>query len=322
MHQNIEGLLNKQDNLTISLENLEKEVDVVCLTEHFVKVGNEGNIQLQGYQLAAAFQRSARSRGGCCILVRDDIEYCVLRDAEELSQQFHFECCAIYIKELNLVLACLYRIPGADLRVFLDKLHIFLSKMSKKDRKIILCGDFNIDIKNSKHSSTKMFMSLLQNFNMVPHIKDFTHVTATSSTCIDNIISNIKGTGRVHFLGLSRHAAQTLTTEAGKQLPRITHWFEFKRDYSAENMNKFISCMSSLSFSEVITDNNFESAFSTFHELLTLFFELCFPKIKMKRNIKRKKPWITRGLKKSCRVKRDMYLSVRSGVNSLSTVNM
>lgn len=165
-----------------------------------------------------------------------------------------------------------------------------------------------------------MFMSVLQNFNMKPHIKDFTHVTASSSTCIDNIISNIKGTGRVHFLGLSRHAAQTFTTEAGKQ-PRITHWSEYRRDFSTENMNKFISCMSSLSFSEVMADNNFESAFYNFHELLTLFFELCFPKIKMKRNIKRKKSWITKGLKKSCRVKRDMYLSIRSRINSLCTAD-
>lgn len=37
MHQNVDGLINKSDQLMVNLYNLEKtsnEIDVVCITEH------------------------------------------------------------------------------------------------------------------------------------------------------------------------------------------------------------------------------------------------------------------------------------------------
>lgn len=70
MHQNIAGLLNKADYLKAALEELkDKKLDihVLCLSETFVQSGEEVNLKIPNYKLAAYYSRNCKKRGGSFI---------------------------------------------------------------------------------------------------------------------------------------------------------------------------------------------------------------------------------------------------------------
>lgn len=280
------------------------------MTEHFVKLGDESNINIEGFRLATLFQRLNQKRGGSCILVRDDLDCDEILEAKEMSKANVFECCGVYIGTVGLIILCVYRVPGSNYNLFLDQFEHLLSKILKKDRKIIVIGDFNVDFLNIQSKSTKLLTGLIANFNLIPQIKNFTHVTSRSKTCIDNILTNIKGVGRVLELGLSRHAAQTFLTE-GAKLPILQYWYEIKRDFSDENRKKFYDAISSLTFSDILLNNDLDTAFSDFFEILILFLNLCFPIVTVKKNAINKKLWITKGIRISSISKRNLYLKAR-----------
>ena len=54
-----------------------------------------------------------------------------------------------------------------------------------------LLGDFNIDLlKDETHRPTSDFLDLIYSYHLVPTILKPTHITETSATIIDNIITN------------------------------------------------------------------------------------------------------------------------------------
>lgn len=111
-----------------------------------------------------------------------------------------------------------------------------LTKLCTKYKKIVICGDYNIDRQKNSPVSRE-FEDLLLSFNLKLAINAPTRLQ--SKTCIDNIAHNIRGCKQcVLELALSDHTAQILSCPVRKTYS-ITHWYKFKRDYSNENIEKF-----------------------------------------------------------------------------------
>lgn len=114
MHQNIAGLLNKSDALMVNLEELSERkinVDVICISEHFMKKGQEGFLNINNYSLAACFCRYDSKRGGTCILVSNNCEFQEITEIRSISLTNVFECCAVNLIEYKIVVICIYRVP-------------------------------------------------------------------------------------------------------------------------------------------------------------------------------------------------------------------
>lgn len=309
MHQNIAGILGKQDIVQVVLNSLQdnrRKVDILCLSEHFMKSGSESNLRLHGFRLADWFSRPGQKRGGVCILCREDIKYKKLTFPKELSSEFTFECCGIEVLGHDCIIICLYRIPKSDTSIFLNKLEVLLNKLQTKIKKIIIiAGDFNIDVLK-KSTGLDEYRRILQNYNFTLHILKPTRRNA----CIDHIISNVPdATGDIIPLGLSDHeTGQLLTIPTGHmELYRKPH-FIFKRDLSTENMEKFLDCISNISWFDVYTENDVNMAFDNFHKTFVLYYTLCFPNslIKIKKNRHNATFWISKGLKKSAKTSRKL----------------
>lgn len=60
MHQNIAGLISKLDPLIVQLDefnSLGKTIDVLCISEHNMKLGDENVLVIPNYRLAPSFFR-------------------------------------------------------------------------------------------------------------------------------------------------------------------------------------------------------------------------------------------------------------------------
>lgn len=69
LHQNIRGLLNKTEELIISLSP--NPPQILCLTEHHLKYFEIDYIHMDHYNLGAKFCRETHKNGGVSIFVHD-----------------------------------------------------------------------------------------------------------------------------------------------------------------------------------------------------------------------------------------------------------
>lgn len=313
LHQNINGLIGKSALLTIQLNELHqvnKTVDLICITEHNMKEDDTEELYLPDYKLVTYSSRSTR-HGGTCILIRYMHHYKII-DLKQFCIPNVMECCAIELVVHKVIIICLYRPPKNKtdyLNIFFENLNKILNICARKSNKgLILCGDFNIDILQ-KTRATSELQYLLLNYNLKLSINEPTRLS--SGSCIDNVVHNIKGgNSEILELALSDHTAQLFKCPV-KKTCTINHWYVNIRDYSMENKTKFKSCLSGLSFSEVYDCTDPEIAFNKFHDLFKLFYDLCFPTLRKKMSNRKSLPWITKGIKRCSKRKREILLRYR-----------
>lgn len=193
--------------LEIWLSN-EKSVEVLCITEHHRVQEDLERIIIAGFKLACSFCRKNRtSKGGCCIYVKVGNRYTDLKKLKDYSIPYIFEICGIDLYGYYVI--SLYRPKTEKDDNFHQHLENVLTYVFKyKERKIIICGDFNINTL-VESVEAREFIGVLQSYNVKLYIKEPTRITSHSQTCIDNMISNIDlGDTRVIELGLSDHTLQ------------------------------------------------------------------------------------------------------------------
>lgn len=313
LHQNINGLVNKADLFTVHLNELldsGKHVDIICITEHNMKTGDETQLAIPNYKLASHFSRDNRN-GGSCILIKNIYRFKILYDIVNLSIRNVLECSAIDLTDFDIVIICIYRVPKNDstsMTIFFNRLELILAKMCTKGRKIIVCGDYNIDILKRTRFSIE-FQNLLASYNLRLGVTEATRLH--SNTCIDNIIYNVRG-GRTEVLDLaiSDHTAQIMNCPV-KKACLLSHWYVKRRDMCMENIIKFNECLQNLSFNCVYMSNNANEAYNNFLDLFKLFYDLCFPLIRSKITATKKTKWVSSGIKKCCIKKRALLWKYR-----------
>lgn len=213
------------------------------ITEHWLREDNINLLRtLPGYKLAAYYGRETMDRGGAGILVRNHIE-CVNRpDIDKWAEPVNFEisCTELVLDEhdlWNIIIIAIYRTPNSNPEIFFEKLESILHKIHreaiKKRKKIIIGGDFNINVSDNNESRVKeRLLQLLNAYNISPNFKEPTRITATSATCIDNIFTNFQDSvGRIIEPCLSDHTAQIIsftlnrTKEKTSNIPNLRRKF-------------------------------------------------------------------------------------------------
>lgn len=323
LHQNINGIINKSDQLIVCLDELRNsgtEVDILCITEHNMIGGDEYSLYIPNFRLAASYMRQNR-HGGSCILVRNTHKFKSINDIHTISLEGIVEFSAIELTEHQIYVICVYRAPKTNsqpLTIFWEKLHYMLSKHFHNKKQVVLCGDFNIDtLKNDKFS--REFKSILSSFNLSLELQEPTRLV--SKTCIDNFAHNLKDCkNQIIELGLSDHTAQILTCPI-KRTCKFKYWYIFRRDCCKENMKKFQDNLQQLTFYDVYNNENPDAAFNTFYHWFKLLYDLCFPqkKIKIKSEVKPK--WITRGIKTCSKRNRELLWLYRISPNNTNRIS-
>ena len=284
-------------------------IDVICITEHFIMRGQEKLLNIPNYKLAACYSRRGTKRGGACILVNKSLQCTEFRDATKYSISGVIECCAIELIQQKLIIICVYRPPkSSNLNTFYDNLETILKKLcTNPNKKVVICGDFNID--RLKRNNTSLdFEYFLLGFGLRLELDQPTRLS--SNSCLDNFAhnshnSNNKCKCTVIDFALSDHSAQMFEIKVNKTY-RLNSWYVKKRDLSLENLLKFQSYLQCLSFSEMYKTENVNEAYNIFMQQFGLLYNLCFPYKRITITPLKKPKWISKGIRLCSRKQRQL----------------
>lgn len=302
-HQNIQHLPSRINSLEAILTEIKPHI--ITLTEHDMKEEEINRLNINSYLVKSCFSRKTKNKGGVMILTKEGFELREVSVPESLSgvlledMQFEFCVCTFVVSRHKYIIVGIYRSPNSNVNIFLDRLGILIDYLKNKCDKLIIAGDFNIDVlqNDNKH---KLFKELLKSHNM-RYLVDFpTRVTENTKTAIDNFLvmnielSNIKTEGIITFL--SDHDGQLLEVKCRNSIKEVKLPLKQEiRKFSTENIVLFDNFLSKETWSDVYFAT-VEEKYDTFHKLLLFYFNQAFPKTLItKKN--RKKNWITEDLK-------------------------
>ena len=150
-HNNINGLENKHDLLQNFLANNTINVDIIAITETSLNTENinfNSNIGLEGYRNYSI--PSSSNKGGSTSYAERVLD--ILKRTDLNITNDDYESIWIEIKNeksRNIIIGSIYRhacINNDNFNNFLKYVEFSLNNLTKENKEIYLCGDFNIDL--------------------------------------------------------------------------------------------------------------------------------------------------------------------------------
>jgi len=312
-HNNVNGLETKFGLLHNFLGNSTSELDLIAITEtsHNDNDKFKSNIKLDGYDLFSTPTNS--SKGGTAIFSKKKLD--VIERIDMKIQHDHFESVWIELKNKkgkNVICGSLYRHPHDIVDIyqnFLNYLETCISKITKENKIIYLCGDFNSDLlKYDDNNNYKKFYDLLSSYGIFPMILLPTRVTDHSATIVDNIFTNnldkslISGNILTDF---SDHYSQFISIR--NQTFDLKTIIIYKRDYSNFSEKSFRNDVSIQNFCNDLGDVN--DQFQDFYFKLEGCVDRHAPikKLTLKEIKLNQKPWIDKELNKLIKIKNKLF---------------
>lgn len=305
----MQSINNKLHLLEAFLDDNNGHYQALGLSETWLSQGKKELININRYILAASYCRPNYEGGGVCILLREDLEFIERKDIMDKSVEYIIEVCAIELPKLKTILITLYwnnRQPDIFYRQLTLILELLLKKYNKN--KIIFGGDFNVNIlENSLQSKT--LLNLMLEYNFIQCITKPTRVTETTSTCLDLVFINFVPEliiARVHDYGFSDHKGTIVNLNKLDAMPtKCKEWKTKKRIFNLNNINKFKLSLKNINWNLIISsDKTMDENYNSFETLLLKILNDSIPIKTIKLNQNKRKDWLTRGIKISCKNKR------------------
>lgn len=273
---NIQSLTNKIDQLEIELNNY--NIDVACITEHWLKNTIHNKYIIKDYEITSAFCRKNYKHGGTLILLKRGVEYENLNEINEMSVEKDIEIAAIKMIKLNIIVVSLYRSPEGNMDIFAEILSDALNLIIQYNTKIFIVGDFNINFLNETSVRARLF-DLLFSYNLNITSTEPTRITSTSETCIDNIFTNTDENDyctRTLNLHIADHCAQILEYRIEDVAP-IKKENKNVRVFDYYSIQEFINKITTYQWECIMNNSSAATMCTSFFEAIKLLYEECFP---------------------------------------------
>lgn len=231
----MQGLSGKELELSLFLEGF--NVHVLCLTEHWLKEPEILFLNDSKYTVQSAFVRKNAIRGGSLILVSNELKCKQRQDLVNLSVERTIELSCVELE--RYVIICVYRPPTGDFNIFESVIEDLFNKLKSNNKRKIICGDFNVNILEVDSPLSIRLVNLFKSYNLVNLFFEPTRITATSSTCLDNIFCDCAASSCMLLNNLtSDHCGQSAC------FPMVIHKKPFKiecRPVTASRCSRFKS---------------------------------------------------------------------------------
>ena len=319
LHLNISSLPKHFDIYTSLLNSLNHEFKVLGFSEtRLTDSSIPHNLDIDRYN--SIFTNTKASAGGTALYISKDLKH---KDRKDLSNLIYFDkqlestfCELMFEKQENVVVGCIYKHPTMKTETFIEDFFTpLLHKTNKEKKRLVLMGDFNINLLDYGNSvPVNRFVDSLQSLYLLPSISLPTRITDQSRTLIDNIFftpSKYKPHSGNLLVGISDHLPQYLIfvnfcVEAQREIKYYRKWKNF-------NENRFIADFEQVDWNGMfqLHSNNPDGLFELFFEKMNTLIDVHAPLKRLSRKQVKKggKPWITKGLKTSIN-KRDQLLNL------------
>lgn len=288
MNFNIQGLSDKGHQLEATLS--EEEVDVLCLSEHWVRDNMDG-FNLGDHKVVSSFCRSKYRCGGVAIFAKRDYDCVPVRLRESVEKSCEVCCVKLVLDGVVLFILCTYRSPTEDFELFVEVTRRNLDTIFKPGANYIICGDMNVDILNpnkstANRSNVERLTNLMGEYGLTYTILEPTRVSRGRGSCLDQVYTNLEPSCvNVVSTSLSDHTYQVVSFRHLLSAGRV-EGDRIGRVFSLRNRTKFAERLGQVDW-ELVDHNyyDFDLAFELFYKTVLDVFHTCFPleKIKSKR---------------------------------------
>jgi hypothetical protein len=273
----VQSLKNKLLELTVLLQSDLKNGNVLCFTEHWLKVEQFSVTNIEHFKLVSKFSIIRNEYGGSCIYVRHRVQTKEQNCMQELCKEKDFEMSTVELVDYKIVLVCIYRLPDGDFRIFLKNLEIVIQKVLLKRKRVILCGDWNINVMEDSATSREL-KNLLLLYSLVNTVTSPTSITTESLSLIDVIVTNKQAyecPSMVLDLGYSDHLAQMLKLHVNG--PNRGPIKIRKRQYTKGNIEEFNYLLQKELWQESRSIADVNSCFNAFMDMILYHINTAFP---------------------------------------------
>jgi hypothetical protein len=206
LHQNVRSLRSDMTKLTL-LQQLMNDCmcDAFAVTETWLHDSAASVTHVPGYNFVHSVADTTKTKGfGIGCFIKSTFSYEIIEKNYSLTQDeaSAIEFLAIDVRSCSFdcVLLVVYRSPSTSCTYFLSALDSILLTLTAHDRQVVIAGDYNIDMAQTKDKITEGLHSLTSSYGLVPTIDIPTRVCTyrdksgipirSSSSTIDNIFIN------------------------------------------------------------------------------------------------------------------------------------
>ena len=318
-HTNISSLQHNGDNLLDLIADLEFKFDVVAVTETWNPEDKKHKFippVIDGYSPYLGTTGSSL-KGGCGMYINSDLSF---NPRKDLNTKIKTEECEletswvelIMDKQPNRLIGVVYRHPRRNDTQSTDNLQTILNKIKKENKNTILLGDFNFDLLNHENNNLiSKFLHMLIENSYQPCILEPTRIIqGNKPSLVDNIFSN----------SIEPVTSGNLYQKISDHLPNFAIFNNSKTQKKKEfvkkrckkpnfDLAKFQNDLLELILYKIVNFEDFYKAFDYSHKMLLNILNEYYPiKILSKKEIElERKPWITKGILISTKIKNLTY---------------
>lgn len=318
LHLNIRSINKNFHELTIFLENLGYEVDIIILSETW-KVNCIDLFNIDGYNIHYT-QGNFNQNDGLLIYTKSNLSIANV-DLFKYSENTFINL-KICINHLIYNIIAVYRLPSTNKLIFLEELKLIFENNKTRDNNIcIFTGDINIDINNKQDQLVNNYLNIMAQNGFLSYINKATRISDESESCIDhfflrtkNVNENIKITPIIIQSAVTDHYPILIKIEENFK-SSSSNKSQIKNTYSQIQYNKLINKLSKENWNNLYNYHDSEIAYEHFINKFTHLVSLSTKTIKLKSNDRRIKPWITKGLLTSLRERDKLKLKLNKNRN-------
>ena len=320
---NAQGLASPNKVLLFKdyIKNLIRQPRVIVVAEHWLNSNEVKGLNILNYRLASSFGRKKNLRGGTAILAERGLS--VETIAVESTEK-KFEVCAslLILGSLKLLVCALYRPSNPENNVdyesfftALDELILKLLSVYKKRKfsKIMVCGDFNINVLRKSADSVRLRQIFGKyDFSLLNGASP-TRVTEKSSTLIDLVFVGpgpFDASSRVESNIFSDHECVFASFDCN--FPKPVDKFVWERSFTDVSVQRFSEYLSGQSWISVVRAQGVNAKYEAFVNIFLAGFHDCFPRVKkIKRANQTGKVCLSRAVKTQRAELRDLRILTR-----------